>query len=125
MQAQLGEKAVTGVVSMAVSEEGSETHFEAFQVHENPPAAVLMRPQSPCSWSDHRSKVFLCHPQCHACSLSKASHACLHLLACWKAADIDCKATCRSQTRRCGCGRRAGSRLRQSLVVFLSFATPR
>jgi len=32
MQAQLGDKAVTGVVSMAVSDEGSETHFEAFQV---------------------------------------------------------------------------------------------
>ncbi len=32
MQAQLGERAVTGVVSTAVSEEGSETHFEAFQV---------------------------------------------------------------------------------------------
>jgi len=32
MQAQLGDKAVTGVVSMAVSNEGSETHFEAFQV---------------------------------------------------------------------------------------------
>ncbi|CAL5226154.1 g8977 [Coccomyxa viridis] len=32
MQAQLGEKAVTGVVSMAVSDDGSETHFEAFQV---------------------------------------------------------------------------------------------
>lgn len=26
---------MTGVVSMAVSEEGSETHFEAFQVHEH------------------------------------------------------------------------------------------
>ena len=36
MQAQLGEKAVTGVVSMAVSDEGSETHFEAFQVRSNP-----------------------------------------------------------------------------------------
>ena len=32
MQAELGDKAVTGVVSMAVSDEGSETHFEAFQV---------------------------------------------------------------------------------------------
>ncbi|CAK0786439.1 hypothetical protein CVIRNUC_009652 [Coccomyxa viridis] len=32
MQAELGDKAVTGVVSMAVSDDGSETHFEAFQV---------------------------------------------------------------------------------------------
>ena len=32
MQAELGDKSVTGVVSMAVSDEGSETHFEAFQV---------------------------------------------------------------------------------------------
>ena len=35
MQAELGDKAVTGVVSMAVSDEGSETHFEAFQVRAN------------------------------------------------------------------------------------------
>ena len=42
MQAQLGEKAVTGVVSMAVSDEGSETHFEAFQVQKYP----LLRPGS-------------------------------------------------------------------------------
>ena len=31
MQAELGETAVTGVVSVSVSEEGSEAHFEAFQ----------------------------------------------------------------------------------------------
>ena len=31
-QAEMGETAVTGVVSMSVSEEGSEAHFEAFQV---------------------------------------------------------------------------------------------
>ena len=36
MQAQLGEKAVTGVVSTAASDEGSETHFEAFQVMVRP-----------------------------------------------------------------------------------------
>ena len=36
MQAQLGERAVTGVVSMAVSDEGSETHFEAFQARYDP-----------------------------------------------------------------------------------------
>lgn len=38
MQAELGDKAVTGVVSMAVSDDGSETHFEAFQVRANTPA---------------------------------------------------------------------------------------
>jgi hypothetical protein len=32
IQAELGETALTGVVSMSVSEEGSEAHFEAFQV---------------------------------------------------------------------------------------------
>ena len=33
MQADLGETAVTGVVSIGVSEEGAqEAHFEAFQV---------------------------------------------------------------------------------------------
>ena len=39
MQAELGDKAVTGVVSMAVSDEGSETHFEAFQVRASMSAA--------------------------------------------------------------------------------------
>ncbi len=34
MQAELGETAVTGVVSVSVSEEGSEAHFEAFQAHD-------------------------------------------------------------------------------------------
>jgi hypothetical protein len=32
IQAEMGEMAVTGVVSMSVSDEGSEAHFEAFQV---------------------------------------------------------------------------------------------
>ena len=41
MQAELGEKAVTGVVSMAVSDEGSETHFEAFQVQHMPKLTFL------------------------------------------------------------------------------------
>ena len=43
MQAELGDKAVTGVVSMAVSDEGSETHFEAFQVRANTPATCQGR----------------------------------------------------------------------------------
>lgn len=38
MQAELGETAVTGVVSVSVSEEGSEAHFEAFQASSDRPA---------------------------------------------------------------------------------------
>lgn len=42
VQAELGDRAVTGVVSMSVSEEGTpEIHFEAFQVLRAPGCTSL------------------------------------------------------------------------------------
>lgn len=43
LQAELGDRAVTGVVSTSVTEEGSpETHFEAFQVRGEKKFATLL-----------------------------------------------------------------------------------
>jgi len=125
VQAELGEAAVTAVVSLAPAEDGgSEAHFEAFQARAPPgrragrAAAhemhrlykVRRRMRSAC-----RMHVRAWRPVTRGARARGIGRAGLS----------GARAPRRCPTRRCGSGRRAGSRRRRSPAACWRCATPR